>query len=596
MSSDSRRLTGVTKADLCDLANTRWEGSTKDFAEFGQSLNGAQYTDQDFVAGPASLWTSAQNDDEGLSGISTAAVWKRLSDLINGTDTSGAEKYYGNPQPTSWSFLGRGNLTLQSVQQRGLGDCYYLSTLAEWARYPNRWSLYAQGYNEELGYATYRYFVGGDIRYITVDDLIPFHNYASYEVFQFYFDSVGPQGALWAVLAEKSFAKLNVNYVNIIGGNFCPVKTDTFSGPCHTYDTGSMTDDQIWEIVKNATDNQWFLSAGTQSGSNSENNQWGVVLGHQYTLMGAFECGSTKVMKLRNPWGSHDYSAWNQSSEYYDGITTSCRQTLECTQNSSVGIFCTTLDIFRQSWASFSVAPYNENYDLAYYKVDTSAGTATGKVNFTVSEAGPYWFGAQFPTGRVISTLCDGYPSLSLTLMQKGGSALATASAQYSNWVFGSNKEPVELAAGDYIISYSLNPSCAGAKSAGLWVYGPEQVTLQKYVPTQSENNAQFNNVCAGRTYSPWYGINYGVAWDDPVDANDALFCFDFAGQWGCKQAVITVTLNNYNFVDLGDSNVVYDSSANTATITVNVGDAYHYFAQKGGYSYSMSVNFAQCS
>lgn len=71
-------------------------------------------------------------------------------------------------------------------------------------------------------------------------------------------------------------------------------------------------------------------------------------------------------------------------------------------------------------------------------------------------------------------------------------------------------------------------------KSAGLWVYGPEEVTLQKYVPTQSESSGQFASVCGARSYSPWYGVNYGVAWDDPVDADDALYCFDFAGQWGC--------------------------------------------------------------
>lgn len=48
--------------------------------------------------------------------------------------------------------------------------------------------------------------------------------------------------------------------------------------------------------------------------------------------------------------------------------------------------------------------------------------------------------------------------------------------------------------------------------------------------------------------------------------------------------------------MDLGDENVTYNSATNEVTITCNVGDAYRYFAQKAGYSYSMSVNFAQCS
>ena len=297
----------------------------------------------------------------------------RLSDIMSGN--LDGEQFYGNPQPsTGWSFLGKGNLTLQSVQQRGLGDCYYLSTLAEFARYPNRWKGYARGYDSSLGYSTYRYYVGGDVRYVTVDDFIPFHDYPTYKMFQFYFDAVGPQGALWAVLAEKSYAKLNGNYVNIIGGNFCPVKTDAFSGPCHTYSVSALSDDQIWGHVYNATQNKWFLSAGTTSGSNSENNQWGIVLGHQYTLIGGYEVGGKRIIKLRNPWGSHDYKAWNSSCSVYDGISDSVREQLGCTQNQSIGIFCTTLDIFKQSYGSFSVAPWSDSNSLSYYKVDTSAG------------------------------------------------------------------------------------------------------------------------------------------------------------------------------------------------------------------------------
>ena len=45
ISGHGRKLAGTTKADLCDLVNTRWASSTKDFQEFGQSLGGSKFTD-----------------------------------------------------------------------------------------------------------------------------------------------------------------------------------------------------------------------------------------------------------------------------------------------------------------------------------------------------------------------------------------------------------------------------------------------------------------------------------------------------------------------------------------------------------------------
>jgi hypothetical protein len=41
---------------------------------------------------------------------------------------------------------------------------------------------------------------------ITVDDYVPFYNG------NFIFDSKAPNGAFWAVIMEKVFAKLNGNY------------------------------------------------------------------------------------------------------------------------------------------------------------------------------------------------------------------------------------------------------------------------------------------------------------------------------------------------------------------------------------------------
>ena len=524
------------------------------------------------------------------------AQWARLSDLKSGDGKIDGYGFYGL-DPSKWSWLGSKNLTLESVEQRGLGDCYYLSTLAEYARYPNRWAQYAVGHDWNKGFASFRYFVGGEEIQISVDDYIPFHTYEQYKVFLYYFDAVGPWGALWAVMAEKSYAKLNFNYVNIIGGNFCPVHTDLYGLPCHIYHPKDFSLCDLWEKINNATQKGWFLSSGTSSGSNADSNEYGIVLGHQYTLIGAYKCSDTgeKIIKLRNPWGSHKYSAWKKDSTYFDGISDACRKEHDCEQNQALGIFCTNVQIYNASYSSFSIAPWEDEYVRSSYSVDMTknSGAEVAELRFNVSTPGEYYIGAQFPTSRM-SGMCGANPKLKLKLVDSSGKQVGETVENEAWFVFGSSEDPAYLEAGSYAIQYQLTTQkCDTVKTAGVYVYGPAKVELENYVPpppTPSELVSEYEAKCAKQKLYEWYGVKY----NNFQDGVEQVFCFKFEGKWGCKEADVDVTLYGAPGKSIGMKGC--DVDGEKVKLKLIEGDKFTIFTQQGQGMFNMGLQVSQCS
>jgi hypothetical protein len=61
--------------------------------------------------------------------------------------------------------------------------------------------------------------------------------------------------------------------------------------------------DKFWKNVKEMDDKDWIMTAS--------NNKpyYGLPGGHAYTLLGARELkDGTKLLKMRNPWGSENYN------------------------------------------------------------------------------------------------------------------------------------------------------------------------------------------------------------------------------------------------------------------------------------------------
>lgn len=76
----------------------------------------------------------------------------------------------------------------------------------------------------------------------------------------------------------------------------------------------------------------------------------GLVTGHAYSLIGAYEGNGVQLVKVRNPWGQHEWNGdWSDNSPLW---TQELREELEFV-NSDDGSFWMTIDDFKQYFSVF---------------------------------------------------------------------------------------------------------------------------------------------------------------------------------------------------------------------------------------------------
>ena len=75
----------------------------------------------------------------------------------------------------------------------------------------------------------------------------------------------------------------------------------------------SFDPEKEWKYLVNASKLDYSMVASSQAGSDELKSVSGIVQGHAYTLMEAYEIefqGKThRLVKLRNPWGKGEGSA-----------------------------------------------------------------------------------------------------------------------------------------------------------------------------------------------------------------------------------------------------------------------------------------------
>jgi Calpain family cysteine protease/Bacterial pre-peptidase C-terminal domain len=189
--------------------------------------------------------------------------------------------------------------SITDVKQGGLGDCYYLATLASIAQEK---PSYLSNMFIDNGDNTYsvRFFNNGVADYVTVDKyLVTGYANASQE--------------LWVGLAEKAYAQLaesgwsrgagkTNSYASIEGGWMDYVIRQVTGLSATSSNVTSMTKQQLIDL----TNSNKILTAGFVNGAG-----YGVVNSHAYTVQSYNS--TTGLFRLNNPWGTtHAEVTWEQ--------------------------------------------------------------------------------------------------------------------------------------------------------------------------------------------------------------------------------------------------------------------------------------------
>ena len=231
---------------------------------------------------------------------------------------------------------------MDDVIQGKLGDCYFLSSVANLCKFPSLiMKLFKTKEKNADGFYEILLYIDGRPQIVIVDDYLPVDKRTKRPV---YAQSKGNE--IWVMLLEKAWAKVNGGYANIISGLPCEALEFLTGLGSLSYDTENMDADDKNEykneIVKNvqiADQNNCLISCSTSS--NPQIEKVGLVEGHAYTLISFTQITTSQgkkvyLFKIRNPWSQGEWNGdWSDKSSLWDSKAKSQVQF----QNKEDGVF-----------------------------------------------------------------------------------------------------------------------------------------------------------------------------------------------------------------------------------------------------------------
>ena len=233
-------------------------------------------------------------------------------------------------------------IEMGDVIQGKLGDCYFLSSVANLCKFPSLiMKLFKTKETNKDGYYEIIFYIDGKPQIVIVDDYLPVDSRTKKPI---YAQSKGNE--IWVMLLEKAWAKVNGGYANIISG--LPSEAMEFLTGLGSlvYDTENVDVNDIneykYEIIKNvqiADTNNCLITCSTSS--NSQIEKVGLVEGHAYTLISFSQITTSQnkkvyLFRIRNPWSQGEWNGdWSDKSKLWDSTSKSQVQF----ENKEDGIF-----------------------------------------------------------------------------------------------------------------------------------------------------------------------------------------------------------------------------------------------------------------
>ena len=213
-------------------------------------------------------------------------------------------------------------IEMDDVIQGSLGDCYFLSSVANLCKFPGFIkSLFKTNNTNIDGYYEIIFNIDGKKQIVFVDDYFPVYKKNKWPCF------AQPNGKeIWVMLLEKAWAKINGGYVNIIGGMASQALECLTGYGSLIYNTNNMKPEELNdyknEIINNikiADQNHCLISCAT--GDFIEKiEEVGLIKAHAYSILNISQISTSQgkseyLFKIRNPWGQKEWNGdWSDKS------------------------------------------------------------------------------------------------------------------------------------------------------------------------------------------------------------------------------------------------------------------------------------------
>jgi hypothetical protein len=183
-------------AQSCSTAINRFKEAVPDYTTIVKTSSNF-WNDPQFPADSSSMsWVGTKYAKNTIGGY-VNNKWGRLNDLCPTCTLFGTDDYLGD------------------ITQGGLGDCYYLAGISALAEIPTRFErAFVNPAINWAGLYAFNVYIRGIPHTLVIDDAIPAGQFGKKPVFA----GFGTDGSIWGPLLEKAWAKTNVNYEKIEGG------------------------------------------------------------------------------------------------------------------------------------------------------------------------------------------------------------------------------------------------------------------------------------------------------------------------------------------------------------------------------------------
>ena len=259
------------------------------------------------------LWTGGLNTSVALGNLAVGSSADQMARLIGkwflGTDL---------PSYVGATYAARGGTLFSAagplasdVQQRGVGDCYFLAAMVDVA---DDYSALIESMFTDNGNGTWGirfYGAGDDPLYVTVNTMLPTG----------WTGAVSATGGLWVSLLEKAYVEYEVQmngeanaYASIEGGWSSGLQAiaglSSRSYGCASYTVSAWTS-TVKSAVLGAIGAGQEVMYATASGTSltDANGRTDLVGSHMYAVLG-YDSALDRLI-LRNPWGQEGSSSWN---------------------------------------------------------------------------------------------------------------------------------------------------------------------------------------------------------------------------------------------------------------------------------------------
>jgi hypothetical protein len=267
--------------------------------------------------------------------------WERAENLLTG-------EFLGNTSPND-------------LCQGSIGDCYLISALAAISSNMN---LVKKIFETPVLVKNGVYCVNFKIFNKQVPVVVDSNILTSRSRCKFVKPRDKAKSPWWFTIVEKAYAKLNGSFSAIEGGQVHKALdffVDGLPDRC-SFDTPEgkelIANGELFNMLLRFNQNGSFIGAGSSSGSDTDKNDKGIVLGHAYSIHKVVRTHGFELLQMRNPWGDSEWTGdWSDNSPMWDIYPEVARELGR--EDADDGMF----------WISFN--DFVENYRVVYY-LDTT--------------------------------------------------------------------------------------------------------------------------------------------------------------------------------------------------------------------------------